>query len=322
MRYLFFDIECADGSKAICEFGYVLTNEKFRVIQKRNILINPECKFNLTGRVGQEDLLLSYPYNEYYKHQPFDEVYDEIKYLMCQKDLMIFGHAVKNDIGFLFKDCNRYGLKLFDFKSHDVQMMLPVFSKKNRRFAKLDVAFDKLAPADIKEGLKNHRACDDAFKTMIVFKMMVVDLEFTPNELIDSCPNCVYDSLEYWKQRKEERKLRKQKEKRVAKRKKGEKVWADLCNKHRPLLEKQESIGKLVTVNGEMKEHLKELEELITIIKGKGYVAYKGINGSDILVAYNEDDKKTTQEGLKYPYSGKLVTYDEFINTSKTSGRT
>lgn len=56
MRYLFFDIECADGSKAICEFGYVLTDEKFNIIRKRNILIDPECHFNLAGRVGQDDL--------------------------------------------------------------------------------------------------------------------------------------------------------------------------------------------------------------------------------------------------------------------------
>ena len=33
MRYLAFDIECCDG-KHICEFGYVITDEKFIVEEK------------------------------------------------------------------------------------------------------------------------------------------------------------------------------------------------------------------------------------------------------------------------------------------------
>lgn len=33
MRYLAFDIECCDG-KHICEFGYVITDEKFNIIKK------------------------------------------------------------------------------------------------------------------------------------------------------------------------------------------------------------------------------------------------------------------------------------------------
>ena len=57
MRYLIFDIECCDG-RHICEFGYVITNEKFEVLDKQVITINPEKKFNLTGRKNQDDLTL------------------------------------------------------------------------------------------------------------------------------------------------------------------------------------------------------------------------------------------------------------------------
>lgn len=32
MRYLAFDIECCDG-KHICEFGYVITDEKYYIIK-------------------------------------------------------------------------------------------------------------------------------------------------------------------------------------------------------------------------------------------------------------------------------------------------
>ena len=57
MNYLIFDIECCDG-KHICEFGYVITNEKFEVLDKQVLTINPEKPFNLTGRKNQDDLIL------------------------------------------------------------------------------------------------------------------------------------------------------------------------------------------------------------------------------------------------------------------------
>ena len=40
MKYLFFDIECAncyDGVGKICEFGYVLTDEYFTVLEEESL---------------------------------------------------------------------------------------------------------------------------------------------------------------------------------------------------------------------------------------------------------------------------------------------
>ena len=37
MKYLFFDIECADGGKAtICSFGYVITDENFKILRRED----------------------------------------------------------------------------------------------------------------------------------------------------------------------------------------------------------------------------------------------------------------------------------------------
>jgi len=317
MNYLFFDIECADGNCAICEFGYILTDDKFNVLRKRNILIDPECPFNLIGREGQDDLELTYPYSEYYKYYPFDDSYEFIKNLMTQKDLMIFGHAVNNDIGFLFKDCNRYNLPLFDYTAYDIQKMLPMFDKRNKKYTSLENAFIDLVPDEIRSELKDHRACDDAMKTMLVFKSMVVDLEFTPKDLIESCPKSVFNALTYWEQAKIRKKERKNNLQNAVKRKVGQVMWGDLYREHEPLLENPNSIGKFITVSGEMKEHHEELKNLIQIIKDKGYVAYDRINGSDYLVAFDENNKKQMTAGLKYPYAGQILTYQEFLDINK-----
>ena len=323
MRYLFFDIECADGNKAICEFGFVLCDEHFRIIKKTNTLINPECEFNLTGRTGQKDLILTYPYEEYYKHPAFDDAYDNIKFLMTQPDLLIFGHGVENDIRFIIKDCNRpmYKLKPFDYVVYDIQKMLPEFSRKNSKFTSLEKAFLELVPEQIRNELKDHRAVDDAYKTMLVFAAMLKDLEFSVSDMIEACPKSKIVALEYWKQykadeplRKERRKAREQGRKNKAKRDEGQVLWGELYRKHEPLLEDPNSIGKFVTVSGEMKENHEELKNLIRLIEENGFVAYDRINGSDFLIVFDEKNKEQLASGLRHPYAGKIITYQEFVD--------
>ena len=39
MKYLFFDIECCDGHH-ICEFGYVLIDEQFNILERDCLTID------------------------------------------------------------------------------------------------------------------------------------------------------------------------------------------------------------------------------------------------------------------------------------------
>ena len=74
MRYLFFDIECCNG-RNICEFGYVITDDNFNILEKKDFIINPENKFNLTGRPDGRDLYLFYPESTYYRSNNFPYFY-------------------------------------------------------------------------------------------------------------------------------------------------------------------------------------------------------------------------------------------------------
>ena len=49
LDYLFFDIEASEG-RSMCSFGYVLTDENFNVLEKEDILINPEARFCTQAR--------------------------------------------------------------------------------------------------------------------------------------------------------------------------------------------------------------------------------------------------------------------------------
>ena len=89
MKYLFFDIECSDG-KHICSFGYVLTDDNFKIIEKEDILINPEAIFH-TGawskskrekNVRDRGIDLAYPKEKFLASPKFPHYYERIKELL------------------------------------------------------------------------------------------------------------------------------------------------------------------------------------------------------------------------------------------------
>lgn len=58
MKYLSFDIECCDGQH-ICEFGYVLIDEQFNVLERDCITINPEYKFKLCDALEKDFYIIN-----------------------------------------------------------------------------------------------------------------------------------------------------------------------------------------------------------------------------------------------------------------------
>ena len=76
MKYLFFDIECSNcfnGKGKVCEFGYVITDENFKIISAQDIPMSPGKgrgnRFHLRDRMAVEDVKLAYD-EAYYYEQP------------------------------------------------------------------------------------------------------------------------------------------------------------------------------------------------------------------------------------------------------------
>ena len=124
MKYLFFDIECADGGKAtICSFGYVIADMDFRILKKEDIVINPESNFNLTGRDGRPDVQLAYPIATFKRAPNFKHFYEKIKALVENEKYYIVGHSIYDDATYLNKACARYKLDPLNFQYFDTQRM-------------------------------------------------------------------------------------------------------------------------------------------------------------------------------------------------------
>ena len=164
MKYLFFDIECSVVSKnaaKICAFGYCLTDEKFHILEKEDILINPQGGFHLTDRKGTQGLVLPYKYEDFKKYPTFCEKKDKIYSLLQDEDTLVVGHATMNDVKYLNLESKRFSLPSFHFSFADTQFLyMNRIQEFSRQFG-LGVIAEEL-----KVDFVAHRAVDDAFATM------------------------------------------------------------------------------------------------------------------------------------------------------------
>lgn len=170
MKLVFFDIECACVHKTyakICAFGYVVCDENFNIIKKEDILINPRGKFELTDRKGEKGITLPYEYEEFKKHPPFPKVYPQIKALLEDKDALIFGHAVLNDVKYLNLETKRFRLPSFGFRFYDSQLIFMTMINDYSHQLGLESIAQKLEVE-----FTPHRAADDAYATMRIVEAM------------------------------------------------------------------------------------------------------------------------------------------------------
>lgn len=322
MRYAFFDIEAADGNFKICEFGLVICDSKMNPIYKKLYLINPKGRFNLTGRKDQRDLYLSFTEEQYKASPEFDELYDNIKFTLEQKDLMIFGHSVANDIMFLDKACNRYRLPKIKYVAYDVQKIFSYFSKERTKFASLENVVDELVPLEERKNLIDHRSVDDAFMTMLIFKAMIKELNVTPEQMVHLCDGCRYDSIEHVKQVEAKIKLKNERaHARALLRKQnlnGEKglgweLYREEAQKSEGHEYDAEYIGKRYAVANRLKDEPDVLEKVIDCIKSNDAHLVFSMRNSDFLIAFDEENKEALLKTFKKEPTFKIMTVQELL---------
>lgn len=170
MNFLFFDIECASVSKntaKICAFGYVLCDDKFNIIEKQDILLNPQGGFHLTDRKGNRGLVLPYEYDDFVNHPTFPMLYDKIKTLLEGKDNIVLGHSTLNDVKYLNLETKRFKLPSFKFPFSDSQIIYMSYINDFSKQLGLGVIATQLGVE-----FTEHRAVEDAYATMKIVEAM------------------------------------------------------------------------------------------------------------------------------------------------------
>ena len=182
MDFLFFDIECCDG-KHICEFGYVLTDMNFNVIEQDVIPMNPEKPFYLSRGNDRGDLELFFSDTKYFLSPKFPEYHKRIKSLIEAPDRLVVGYAITNDAKFLRTACIRYELEPINFSFCDSQMIYDKY-KNSEKSTSLENAVNdfQLPPPEF-----YHRSDCDAYATMLIVKELCNRLEIPPEKLFERC---------------------------------------------------------------------------------------------------------------------------------------
>ena len=186
MKYLFFDIECAGVFKnvaKICAFGYCLTDEQFNILEKKDILINPQGGFHLTDRKGEQGIVLPYKYEDFKKYPTFKEQANDIYALLQDSDTLVIGHAVQNDVKYLNLESKRFSLPSFSFRFVDTQFLyMNVIADFSRQYG-LGIIAERLGVE-----FTPHRAVDDAYATMKVACALCRAESLTLTQLLESMP--------------------------------------------------------------------------------------------------------------------------------------
>ena len=118
MKYLAFDIEAANGYQlsSICSIGIVIADERFDIISRENIWINPKTKYNLNGTRQNVGIDLHLDKKLLDSSPDFSQVYGKIKSLLTSREYAVLGHAVDADVRMLNAACVRYKLPCIKFR--------------------------------------------------------------------------------------------------------------------------------------------------------------------------------------------------------------
>lgn len=186
MKYLFYDCEFASskgGKNVICEFGYVCTDENMKILEKENLVINPNLSGNEWDYYALKHILQRTKAT--YEQSPeFSYYYEKIKSLLLEADY-IFGHAISNDVRSVDYAIQRYGSPCVDYTFYNIDKFFNRFSG-NENKCNLEVMLEMLGKEKV-DGL--HDAENDAYMTMLVYFGILEKLQISTEEIIKLCPD-------------------------------------------------------------------------------------------------------------------------------------
>lgn len=315
MKYLFFDIECAnsfDGICKMCSFGYAIFDNKFNKIESKDILMDPEDDFDwylIKKKNGKAKLAYAPEFFRMFDSFPYQ--YNEIRRILTQEYGAIFGYAVNNDLKYIRDATTRYNLNPINVEAYDLKKMLKEYDNISKGLAN---ALKELTDKEHPE-LVNHNSEHDAIMTAKLLENLCKQMETNINgylELTEVKPTKHDDALK-----------KKQKVKQIPKPKKPEnpelRAKNDLFNTYydkkndNPTNLKYDSLMYSVSVIIKMDIDL--ALKLVTHLHEGGGVMNRSLWDSEILIVFDEEDKERLEKIVDLTKI-KLVLIYEFIKNN------
>lgn len=326
MNYLFFDLEFATskgGQIKICEFGYVVTDENFKIIKRDNFIINPNIsRKDWDYRVVRK--ILNREINEYEKGLKFNYYYNDIFRLICNADY-IFGHTLDGDVKALNDECKRYGLNSLNFKFYDIKEFYKQYSATSKSTSLTNI----LHNLEIEGESGEHDAEVDAVNTMLELKEMIQKLEVSVEELIELSPSAESYNKDYVIYTLEDdiiaTALKESDNNYLHKGSINSKIFAQFSDNVLPTTNEEQTLKGLkfsISFNYEEKNY-RQMLNIAQILCNKGAIYVRKASLCDVFVTFKEiDDNGNEKECLKSKLINdeiakganiKIISFDSFL---------
>lgn len=314
MKYLFFDIECSNNfnkKPKMCEFGYVITDENFKVIRKGDIAMSPGKKsrgnrFDEGVYKRDPKFQWAYEYDYYFNCPEFPKYYDQIKQLFEDKDTIVFGFSIDNDINYLNATLTRYNYDLINYDAYDIQLFIGKYLKEHKTIG-LENAFKKMCSINEYIKLQAHLPRDDAYMTMRVFEEMCKCMNKFSLDVIDEFKSFKINSIEF--NEKYLRNLENSKAKEEAR------IFInEFYDKYELLIENPEYNGKRINISRHLHKNLDLLKDLVCFIEEKEFIGCRIFEKSDYIIALDKEDYERIEQILKENlYETKVLLFEDFL---------
>lgn len=190
MNYLFFDLEEASSNRNhfhICEFGYVITNEKYEVLEQNNFIINPMIDRSEWDWYALRKILTRKIF-VYENSRCFDYYYPRIVKLIKEANY-IFGHTTAGDVVALNQEFQRNKHNPIDFHFYDIAALYKQLQIEQGSDSKTISLEKMIKQLNIEDGPNAyHDAKFDAYNTMLCMKKIQAKTGKTMNEIINDYP--------------------------------------------------------------------------------------------------------------------------------------
>lgn len=312
MKFLFFDTECSNcfnGIGKICEFGYILTDDNFKVKVKYEIPMSPgkgsNNKFHLRAYGKHKPISLAFDESYYYTQPEFDYYYGEIKKLMEDKDTICFAWSSDNDIQHLYNSCMRYSKELIHYICYDVQKIFGKYIETSKQKSLKESCLHLVGATKMMD-IQEHLSSDDSKMAMLILEKICELKNIDVLTLLQESDYAKDDSIEYMNNFNKHKK-----EKEIIKTNIALYRCVEEEDKAKLLLPEYEN--KRFRIYSDIIHKEIDLPNIIETIHNRGGIFVRDLKLIDFFIIYKDNETLTIGEEALKQFKGQFIFLEDLI---------
>lgn len=312
MKFLFFDTECSncfDGIGKVCEFGYILTDDNFRVKIKYEIPMSPgrgsNNKFHLRAYGKHKPISLAFDESYYYTQPEFDYYYGEIKKLMEDKDTICFAWSSDNDIQHLYNSCMRYSKEPIHYICYDAQKIFGKYIETSKQKSLKESCLHLVGATNMMD-IQEHLSSDDSKMAMLILEKICELKNIDALTLLQESDYAKDDSIEYMNNFNKHKK-----EKEIIKTNIALYRRVEEEDKAKLLLPEYEN--KRFRIYSDIIHKEIDLPNIIETIHNRGGIFVRDLKLIDFFIIYKDNETLTIGEEALKQFKGQFIFLEDLI---------